>query len=279
MLDLDISCLITFYGMTEYLGVWMMSDGKEETVDIDVETLFMISALASHEMCSFKSVFTKQAFGLALPENLDVWSILDTLGTLLTCTENIAAHNQINLAGKTCEIGCLFTGCIATTYYSNNTLAIEETIACGTSRNTHTCIFLLVVKSKILGRSTSSNDDGLCLYLCAIVNIGTMWLTCLCSKIDLGNETTANISTQLQGVIANIVHEFRTSNAFWIPREILNLGGLRKLTSREQALINNRCETAAASIYCGSITSRATANNQNFYHRQCYLAIRYFVCL
>ena len=48
MLDLDISCLITFYGMTEYLGVWMMSDGKEETVDIDVETLFMISALASH---------------------------------------------------------------------------------------------------------------------------------------------------------------------------------------------------------------------------------------
>ena len=128
-----------------------MADGKEKAVDVDVEHFFLICALKLHQVRAFHKLLTEKPHGVGVVENFNVFFLVHTLLHSGRRTQIRFAHNHIHLLGKVAQIVSLFASSVATTYYSHHFLAVEETVASGTSRHAHACIFLLIGKTEILG--------------------------------------------------------------------------------------------------------------------------------
>ena len=53
-----------------------MTNGKEETIDGNIEAFFMICTFASNKMSALNAFFAEKTQGLRLPKNLDILTFL-----------------------------------------------------------------------------------------------------------------------------------------------------------------------------------------------------------
>ena len=124
-----------------------MANGQEETVNLDIYQLLVGLALSLNQVGAFYAVVAKEAEGVVFEEYLDVLCCHHTVLHYFRCTQEGFSHDEIYLFGQSAEVECVFAGGIATSNNGYRLLAIEETIAGGTGRNTLPVVFLLVVQS------------------------------------------------------------------------------------------------------------------------------------
>ena len=75
----DEALLVEIYLPLEEVGVRLMSDSQEESVDADVKLLFVGFALVAHEMSTFYTVLAEEPQRIGFEQNLDVLLVLYTL--------------------------------------------------------------------------------------------------------------------------------------------------------------------------------------------------------
>lgn len=75
----DEALLVEIYLSLEEVGVRLMSDSQEESVDADVKLLFVGFALVAHEMSTFYTVLAEEPQRIGFEQNLDVLLVLYTL--------------------------------------------------------------------------------------------------------------------------------------------------------------------------------------------------------
>ena len=166
----DVARLVSVEVLAEDFRVGIVADGEEESVDGDVVVLLVGFALALHHVGSLNAVVAEEAGDVVLEENLNLGVLHDAVLHDLAGAEVVLAHDEVYLAGKTCEVAGLLTSGVATAHYGYHLLAVEEAVASGTGTDTHTGIFLLVLESEVLGRCTCGDDDGLGLNLGTVIN-------------------------------------------------------------------------------------------------------------
>ena len=108
-----------------------MADGEEESVDLDVDHLFVGLALALHKVGTLDAVLAEEADGVVLKQNLDVLAFADTLLHDLRGAQEGLAHNEVDLLGQSAEVEGVLAGSVATTNDGHRLLAIEESVAGG----------------------------------------------------------------------------------------------------------------------------------------------------
>ncbi len=84
-------------------------------------------------------------------------------------TQVVLADYQIYFLGQGGEICGLLTCGISATYYGYRFLAEEKAVTCGAGAYSASGIFLLILKSQILGCGTGGYDYGVGLQLCAVI--------------------------------------------------------------------------------------------------------------
>lgn len=143
---LDESLLVEIDMALEKLGVGLMTNSEEETVDGNVEGLLVGFAEMTYQVGTLYTIVAKEPRGVGFEEYLDVLLFLDSLLHDLSSTQERLSHDHIHLLGETCQIESFLAGRVSTAHNSHGTLTIEETVAGGTCRYTLSLILLLVFK-------------------------------------------------------------------------------------------------------------------------------------
>ena len=103
-LYLNISFLVKIDLTTENLSIGTMTDSEEESVDSDIEMLFIIFSEITHDVRTLYAVLTEETFSIAIEKHLDILTLLDTLGHHIGSAEIILADDKIYLAAESGKI-------------------------------------------------------------------------------------------------------------------------------------------------------------------------------
>ena len=236
-----------------------MSDSEEEARNGDVVLL----AINLAQTRSRNAIFVAQDLhSVMLKQDLDVRGVEDALLHRLRCTKERLAHDKIDLTTERCEVGSLLAGSIATAHNRYVLLAIEEAVAGCASTHAQTSKLLLRRQSEVLCRSTCADDNRLCLNLLLAIYGEVEWA---CRGVNLGYDACADICAKTLCLRTHIVHHLSALHAVRVAGEVLNLGCCGKLSSRLNALVQNRIQRRAGSIDGSGKSSRSATDNQNFY--------------
>ena len=124
-----------------------MPDAEEKSVDCNIKNL----TIFSHKTRSGNSRLVPENFlRIAIPQYLYIMGVQNTLLHGLRRTENITAHNHIDLAAKPGKICRLLACRIAAANHGNNLLPIEESVASRARRYSESLEFLLRRQAQIL---------------------------------------------------------------------------------------------------------------------------------
>ena len=174
-------------------------------------------------------------------------------------TQVVLAHDEIDLAGQMAQVVGLLTGGVAATHDGNDLLAVEETVAGRAGRNALSCILRLVGQAQVFGGGTGSDDDGIGRHLLAAVKRHQERAL---AHVDARHEARFHLGTQVDCLLAHVVHELEAVNALGESREILNGGRLRQLSTHLQPLDEQAVDGRAYQVYRCGISGRAGPDNQ-----------------
>ncbi len=135
----------------EKLGVWVMTDCKEEAVDRNVDVLLVFFSFVFYEMCAFYKFVTVKTRGVGIEEHLDLRIVEHALLHHFRRTQIGLADDEENLGGETGKVESLFAGGVAAADYCYSLVAVEESVAGGASSYAYALLFLLVGDAEILG--------------------------------------------------------------------------------------------------------------------------------
>ena len=123
-----ISVFISLDPFLEKLGIRVMSDSKEEPVDLYIKnrTIFAQKSRACHS-----GLVAEDFLSVAVPEDFDVRSVLYFLLHGLRSAEDIPAHDHIDLVAEIGEIGSFFACGISAADHGYILLPVEEAVAGG----------------------------------------------------------------------------------------------------------------------------------------------------
>ena len=169
------------------------------------------------------------------------------------------AYDHIDLTAQAGEIDGLLAGCIATAHYGYHLLAVEESVAGGTCRNSLAIVFLLVGKSQVFGTGTRGDDHGVGLYLIAAIG-GEAVRTA--GEVGLGNDTIADVSTETLGLLAQFHHHLVGIHTLRIAGEIFYDGGLGELSAGLQSAILYGLEIGTSGIDGSGVSGWAATDNE-----------------
>ena len=239
-----------------------MADGQEEAVDGHVVALFVGLAHALHQMHAFHAVLAIEAHGIVLEQHLDLLVVHHALLHHLRRTQIGLAHDEVHLAGEAGQVGSLFAGRVATAHNGHHLLAVEEAVARGTGAHAHAGIFLLVLQAQVLGRGACGDDEGLGFEYLLVVD---GYLVGLCAEVGRRSHAVADVGSEAFGLLAQVFHQLRASDAGRIAGEVLHFGGGGQLSARLEAGIDYRCQVGAPCIDGGCIAGRTRPDDEAFY--------------
>jgi hypothetical protein len=239
---LDVADFIDFDIVREEFGIGVMTDGEEEAVDGEIYTLFVWLTETLDQMCAFDAIFSVETERVVLIEDGDLLVGCDALTHNVGGTEIVFAYDHIDVRSKTCQVKSFFASGVTTTDYGHFLIAVEEAVAGSTGGDAHTCILLLVGKTKVLGRSTRSDDDRVSFDFDTFLegdDVGSL------REVGLSSETGANLRAEAQGLLAEVLRQCWPSDPFGIAREVLYVCGLGELSSRLDAFIEEGGKVSA----------------------------------
>ena len=76
---LQIARLVSFQPFAEDIGIRLVADSKEESVNLDINLLFVGFAFTLDEVSAFYAIFTEEPQSVVLKQYLDVLSFHDAL--------------------------------------------------------------------------------------------------------------------------------------------------------------------------------------------------------
>ena len=156
----------------------------------------------------------------------------------------ITTVNESHFAGKTSEEQRFFHGGVATADHGNFFSRKKEAVACGAGGNPMTNQRLLTGQSQPSRRSSAGNNQ------CARMNGLFADIDCKRALAEIGTDYVAELilSTEAPGLLAHILNQFRTLDAFRKTGEILHQSGKRELASRLVAFKHQRLQIGAGSV-------------------------------
>ena len=154
----DVALSIEVDLSAENIGVWLVSDSKEESIDGNIESLLVGLAFKFHKVSTFYTSFAKKSHCVGVEKHFDIWSGENTLFHHIGSAEIVFAHYHIHFFRKSAQIHSLFASGVAAANHCHCLFAIEEAIASGARRHAHSRIFLLIVETEIFCRSTGGDN-------------------------------------------------------------------------------------------------------------------------
>ena len=212
----------------------MVTDSEEEAIDGQVYALFIGLAEALDEMYAFDAIFTVEAHGIVLVEDGDLLVGCDALTHNVRGAEVVLAHDHIDVRGEARQVECLFAGRVTATDDSDLLIAVEEAVTGSTGRDAHTSVLLFVGQAEVLSGSTRSDDDRIGFDLDTFLegdDVGSL------REVSLRRQTRADLRTEAQSLIAEVLGERWAGDPLGITREVLYIRGLRELSSRLDAFV------------------------------------------
>ena len=76
---LDETLFIQIDDTLEKIGVRLMTDSQEETINCDIKLLLVSLSHVANQMSTLHTIITKESEGIGLEKNLDVFLVLYTL--------------------------------------------------------------------------------------------------------------------------------------------------------------------------------------------------------
>ena len=238
-----------------------MTNGKEETVDGNVEGLLVGFAEMTYQVGTLYTIVAKEPRGVGFEEYLDVLLFLDSLLHDLSSTQERLSHDHIHLLGETCQIESFLAGRVSTAHNSHSTLTIEETVAGGTCRYTLSLILLLVFKSQVFGCGSCGNNDGVG---CKSLTVFVFHTIRTVLEVDVSDASVAHFSSESFSLFTHVHHHLIAVHTIGIARKVFYDGGGGQLSAWLQTGIKYRFQVSTTSIYGSCITSRSTSDNESF---------------
>ena len=271
---LDVPLLVHVYLSAELVGVGLVADGEEEAVDGQIVVTLIGFATSCHQVGTLYAVVAIESFGVVLVEDFYLWIFLDAASHDVGSAEVGLAHNHIDLGAEVGQIGCLFAGGVAAAHYSHHLLAVEEAVAGGASRHTHAVVLLLIGQTQVFGTGAGGYDDGVGLYLSAVVDghdVGTL------GQVGCRHHAVADVGTEALGLLAQFHHHLVGIDALRIAGEVFDDGGLGELTTRLQTAILDGLQIGAAGVDGGCIAGGAAADDETFGMFHVVIGLRVFL--
>ena len=135
----------------------------------------------------------------------------------------------------------------------------EEAVAGGTRRHTSAEQILLAGNVEVAGCGAHGEDDGLCpVGLAAGVDLFD-----LAGEADRIHVFHAQISTEPNGLLTHLVHEFGTLDPLLESREVLHLGGGHQRTTELGALEDHRREFGTCGIHGCCVSGRSGSDDDH----------------
>ena len=242
------------------VGIGLMSDRLEESIDRDLCAMLIRFALIHYQLCSLYSRLSEESLSLMLPEYLDILRLQDSILHHLTGTQLVSTNDKVDLLRQAREIDRVATGCVSTADDGNGLAFVEKPVAgsAGTHAGTH--ILLLLRQPEHLGRGAGGDDhrlggDG----VLTIYGSDEGALT----EVYLGDQSGADICTVPLSLLTQVVHHLETSHSLRITGEVLYRRGLRQLSARLQSLYDDGGAIGARSIDGNSVSRRTGADDQD----------------
>ena len=239
-----------------------MTDSQEETVDCQIITLFIRFAHTFHQVHAFHAVIPIQPYRIMFKQHFDFLILHHPFLHDLGSTQEWFTYNQIHFTCQASQIRGFLTSRITSANYRYDLLTIKETVAGGTSADTHTGILLLIFQSQVFGSSSGCNNNGLRLDNLFLIN---GYLIRRTAQISSRSHTVTQVCAETLGLPAQIVHHLRAADAFRITGEILYIGSGSQLPTGLQPLIKHRRKIGARCINSSCISGRTGTYDQTLY--------------
>ena len=180
------------------------------------------TVVAAQQGSGHAHLVAQDLLGLMLPEHLDVGGVEDSLLHGLGGTEDVAAHDHVDLAAERGQVGGLLAGSVASSDYRHILAAVEEAVAGGAGRNALALEFLLRFQTEIAGCCSCGYDDCIGLYPFLIVDLkpeGPL------GEVGLGHDAETDVGSEPLGLGAEVVHHLLALDSLGIAGEILHRAG------------------------------------------------------
>ena len=139
-LDLDVALGVEVQLVGEKLGVGVVSDGQEESRDVDFDLLAVVAAQQSPRHARLVA----QHFGRVVVEyHFDIGRAEHPLLHGFRSAQVGLAHDHVDLAANRGEVGGLLAGGVAAADHGHVFLAVEEAVAGGAGAHALSPVFRL----------------------------------------------------------------------------------------------------------------------------------------
>ncbi len=236
-----------------------MTDGQEESVDIDLHDLLIFLSFVFIEFHGLQRLVAQQLFGLVFPEHLDVFGIEHPFLHGLRCPQFVPPHNQVHLLADACQVSGFFGSRISTPYNGHCFVLIKEPVAGGARGNPESLEPVLGFQSQVLGGGPGGQDDHVGFDQFFVIDFNPLHFP---REIHTGGQSEPHLGPEALGLLLQILHHGGTIHTFRVSREIIHLGGGGQLSAHLHPGIHHRFEVGPGRINGSGITGRARSQDQ-----------------
>lgn len=235
----------------------------EDAIDFE-DTFFARLHIADLKACHLLDKALLQSediHGHMVPYDLDVRGVQNQFLQGGSAAELAAAVHNIDLGAELRQIERVFQRRVAAADDDGGAFAEEVAVAGGAGRNAEAAELLFGGESEPAGLGAGSHDDGIGSDFIFVVHPTTEGAG---GEIDLGDDTGAHLGANMEGLVADILHDDGAGRAFWIAGKILDFIGDSQLATHLKTLNEEGVEVCAGGVYTGGISGRSGAYNQAF---------------
>ena len=248
----DVTHFVRFEPRFKDVGIRLVADGEEETVDGDVHLFLVRLTKAFHQVRALYAVFAKEPDGVVFEEHLDVRRLKDPFLHHLRGAQVGFADDEINLLREAGQVERFLARRVSAAHDRYALFAVEEPVARCAGRDAHARILRLVGQTKVFGRRAGADDQRLCFNCFLSVDRDLVGRG---REVGSRCDAHADVGTEAFGLLFEVFHQLRTRHAFRIAGEVFDFGRGGQLSARLDSFVQNRGEVGTRGIDSRCISS------------------------